>query len=529
MLLDRKNTYNIELVALHVTNVCSHRCPFCYYASEDPAKVGHPPLERLLRIVDSLASGDVKTVSLLGGDPASYPQVVELSKYISDSGMDVAIMSNTLRFSRSTDEEVSKYISAFEATIHHYLPEEHDQFCSQKGAYNNIVKRLRKFSQLGRKTGIAINVYPSTSDLIYRIVEEVVDSHRVPLNYIVVQRIIPFGRAASTSEFTMARDNIEVALYGIDKVHKDLGLEIMVEDPFPLCVVPDGYKQYMQKCEWGYTKAAVDSYGNLSRCGADPRYRFGNILERPLLEIWNTSEILESFRSKSYLPGRCQVCVDLNDCGGGCPLSCEIDKDHGIDYLYSEYEKIDEEVHGQLEFGVARLEELSSILQLEWGNFPGYGHIFSVESIQKWYKHNSNIFNVVRDERGWVLGYVAVVPVTRYLSKQIIKGEISSLVQFPEDQVLKTKNSECWHIEVLAKIPSRTATRVGSYIIEGTGLLLLEKAKYVTASPITPIGERLCKYFGFTRVSSEYFSGSEYPIYYLQVDAEDVKKKLLRF
>lgn len=527
--MDNEKSYDVELVALHITSVCSHRCPFCYFAVEDGTKTTHPPIEQLKRVVDALASAGVKTVSLLGGDPASYPGVIELSRYISGYGIEVTIMSNTLRFSRSTDEEVAKYISAFEATIHHYSPQGHDEFCGQKGAYNSIVNRLRKFTELGRKTGIAINVYPNTSNYIYQIVKEVVITHNVPLNYIVVQRIIPFGRAATSSEFTMARENVEVALNGIDRVHKELGLDIMVEDPFPLCVVPDRYKQYMQKCEWGYTKASVDAHGNLSRCGADPRYRFGNILEQPLLEIWNTSEVLESFRSKSYLPGRCQVCTDINDCGGGCPLSCEIDKDHGIDYLYSEYEKIDEEIHGQLEFGVARPEELSSILQLEWGNFPGYGHIFSVDSIQKWYKHNSEIFNVVRDGRGWVLAFVAVVPITQYLFEQITRGTISSLVQFPEDQVLTNCKSEYWHIEVIAKVPSRTATRVGSFLIERTGHLLLDISKYVTASPITAMGERLCTYFGFQRVSSEHFSGSEYPIYYLQVNIENAKKKLLKF
>lgn len=529
--MDINARYSVDLVALHITNVCSHRCPFCYAAPKDNIKPVHPPIQQLETVVDALAAAYVKSITLLGGDPVSYPSVVELAEYICQHGITVSIMSNTLRFPNSSDEEAAKHISAFEATIHHYLPQKHDEFCRSTGAYNNVVNKLRRFSELGRKTGIAINVMPTTANIIYDIVEQIVVKYNVPLNYIVVQRIIPFGRASNSSEFTMMHQNVEEALTGINRVHEELGLEIMVEDPFPLCVIPERYKKYMQKCEWGYTKASVDASGNLSRCGADPRYRLGNILEQPLLEIWNNSDVLKSFRSKKYLPGRCQVCPDLESCGGGCPLSCEIEKDHSIDYLYSEFERLDEDTHGQLEFGAARYEELSSILQLEWSNFPGYGHMFSVDSIQQWYKHNPSIFHVVRDSSGRVLAYAAIVPIEKRLSERIIRGELSSITQFPSDQVFTDFDSDYWHIEVIARVPSRTASRVGSYLIKSTGHFLLNLAKHVTASPITIIGERLCSYFGFQRVSAEDFAGKKYPVFYLQVDKEKavIENKLLRF
>lgn len=529
--MDTNGKYSVDLVALHITGVCSHRCPFCYVARKDNLKPIHPPIQQLKMVVDALATANVKSITLLGGDPASYPPVVELAKYVCQHGIAVSIMSNTMRFLNSSDEEAAKYISAFEATIHHYLPKTHDEFCHSPGAYNNVVNKLRRFSELGRKTGIAINVMPMTADVIYNIVEQIVVKSNVPLNYIVVQRIIPFGRASNSSEFAIMHQHVEKALVGINRVHEELGLDIMVEDPFPLCVIPERYKKYMQKCEWGYTKASVDANGNLSRCGADPRYRLGNIIEQSLLEIWNNSEVLKSFRCKKYLPGRCQVCPDLESCGGGCPLSCEIEKDHSVDYLYSEFERLDEETHGKLEFGAARYEELSSILQIEWNNFPGYGHMFSVDSIQKWYKHNPRIFHVVRDSRGRVLAYAAIVPIEKSLFECIKRGQLSSITQFPFNQVLTNFDSDYWHIEVIARVPSKTLSRVGSYLINSVGYLLLKYAKHVTASPITVIGERLSSYFGFQRVSTENFAGKEYPVFYLEVSKEKaaIENKLLRF
>ncbi|MFX0199041.1 MAG: radical SAM/SPASM domain-containing protein [Candidatus Hodarchaeota archaeon] len=513
--LPHNEEYSVELVALHITNVCSHRCPYCYFADPD-IKPKHPPFDQLIRVIDALGNSKVHELSLLGGDPACYPRVVELAKHaVRTYGMYVSILSNTLIFRHSSPKEVAQYIKAFETTIHHVEPELHDKFCRKKGAYQKVVRQLKTYSELGGRTGIAINIIPEIHDKIFLLIDRIVNKEHVPLDYIVVQRIIPFGRATGSSSFTLSRAQAERSLIEIREVDVRLGIEIAVEDPFPLCVLPESLKKYMVPCQWGITKAAVNSKGDLSRCGADPRYLLGNIFDTPLLEIWNTSEILKSFRGKNYLPGRCRICPDIQDCGGGCPLSCEIEKDHGIDYLFLEYEKLNEEIHGEITFSQARSDELSSILQIEWSDFPGYGHIFSVESIKKWYNHNPEMFWVVRDSRNWVLGYAVLVPIREKLYRQILNGQLSSLVQFPMREVLTNQKSLYYHIEVLASVPSRTASRAGRYLIKSI--------------PVSDMGLRLCKYFGFRHVSDEKSDGHIYPIYSLEVNSEIALKELNRF
>lgn len=216
-------------------------------------------------------------------------------------------------------------------------------------------------------------------------------------------------------------------------------------------------------------------------------------------------------------------------CGGGCPLSCEIEKDHGVDYLFLKYEKLDQEIHGQIEFAPAKEDELSSILQIEWSNFPGYGHIFTVESLKKWYRQTPSSFWVVRDSKRWVLGYAAIVPVSQRLSQRILRGDLSSLTQFAEDEVRTPDGTEYFHIEVLATVPSRTASRAGRYLINQVGAYLLTHARYVTTSPVTDIGVRLCRYFNFQRVADEIVDGMSYPIYYLEVDKDQIWPRLKSF
>ena len=170
-------------------------------------------------------------------------------------------------------------------------------------------------------------------------VESLVEKEGLRISYIIIQRIVQFGKASGLDDYKLNKDQANVALEQIDRISADFRIKITVEDPFPLCVIDEKYHKYMNPCEWGFSKAAVNSSGELSRCGADPRCLLGNILKISINKIWEESSILHSFRSRNYLPETCRHCCRRDVCGGGCPLSCEANTDHGIDYLFEEYNK----------------------------------------------------------------------------------------------------------------------------------------------------------------------------------------------
>ncbi len=101
--------------------------------------------------------------------------------------------------------------------------------------------------------------------------------------------------------------------------------------------------------------------------------------------------------------------------------------------------------------------------------------------------------------------------------------------KLPAHEVLRADDTEYFHLEVLATVPSRTASRAGKFLIDEVGRYLLTRAKCVTTSPITGIGHRLCKYFEFQHISDEELDGTTYPIYYLEIDGASIESKLKRF
>jgi radical SAM protein with 4Fe4S-binding SPASM domain len=458
--------------------------------------------------------------------------LTELCEKAKELKMNTTVLSNTHIYPKGQIDRVSELIDCFETTIHGPTPEAHDLIALKNGALKTVLRNLKKICE-NKKTksiGIIYNVTPQNCRQLFETVENLRDKHGIPIDHLVLQRVIPQGRARTTSKFTIGCSHAIAVLEEIEKVMAKYQVNTFFEDPFPFCVVPEKFHKYLNKCEWGFTRAAIDNQGSLSRCGADPRYRLGNVLETPLLELWNTNPILLSFRSRQYLPKECLQCKLLEKCRGGCALSCEIERDHGHDYLYYERTKVTIPTGTSFTFRCARHENLSDILRIEWANFPDYEFKFTPNSVLKWYAQNPEMFYVFEDSTGHVIGYATLVPLTEGGFLKIKSGKACSLQELSPVDVHKTskKNNGYWHIEVIATIAD-ARSRVGRTLIKKVGEFLIGKANIITASPITYMGAKLCSYFNFEKIATEKTKRSVYDIYILRVDQGKLKKMLERF
>lgn len=290
----------------------------------------HPDVKQVKCVLKNLRDNGIENVSYVGGAPARYPYILETIRYAADLGFKQSILSNTLEFGDKAIQ-VADYIDSFEGTIHDTTAERHDSFCKKPGAYSLLLKNLKLFSDLGKKIGLTINLTPFTYNRVYTIVDNVLKVG-INVNYVILQRIIPFGRAAESKKYELNLQQLDIALKDISKI-EDKGIEIIFEDPFPMCAVDKKYQKYMHPCEWGLTKVSVDYQGNLSRCGADPRCTLGSLFAEPLTEIWKNSVELCEFRKKEFLPEKCHLCPRLEQCGGACPISRSSKEFYSEDYM----------------------------------------------------------------------------------------------------------------------------------------------------------------------------------------------------
>ncbi|MFH0837117.1 MAG: radical SAM protein [Candidatus Aenigmatarchaeota archaeon] len=322
----------LKYVAFHLTYVCKNKCPYCYIGNDNRTK--EPHFDTVRKILQKIAKAGVRNILLVGGDVCTYSKLKDVVIIIKELGMNICIMSNTLDFGNDLDF-FSKNVDKFHTTILGSNKREHDAEAGRVGAYEELIKNIKKLNKKGRKIGVAVSIHKNNYKNIKNMVINLIDNEKIQMNELVIQRVIPRGRAKDTKSFSITKDQANEIFKQLDEINKKYNLEIDFEDAFPLCIIDKKF-HYLQKhgCEWGIDKVSVNFTGNLSRCSADERFLLGNIFKiKDIQKFWRENKTLIDFRNKTWLPKKCHICNLLQKCGGGCPLSQITNKDHDCDFL----------------------------------------------------------------------------------------------------------------------------------------------------------------------------------------------------
>ena len=325
----------LRSIYLHITEACEHHCNFCY-ASYGLGEFGHAKLEDVKKIVSYADKAGVKKISLVGGNPVLHPQIAATT-----TEMKTVLMTNTARFPNNTIEELASFIDAVMVTIHGDNPVQHDAVTTVDGSYDDLLIACKEFQRCSVPIEVAFNITPVTYNRIFSSLESLI-SNGIEVSRYVLQRIAPImdkdGNVLKLNdEFVPNKEQVNVALSQIVVANEKYNVPIELVDPFPLCIVKEEFRNLITPCKCGLTDLSINGKGDVSRCGADPNYKLGNILlsqsKNPILELWENSPVLSCFRERTYLPENCKACKDKWFCGGGCEVSCSVFSSYDRNHL----------------------------------------------------------------------------------------------------------------------------------------------------------------------------------------------------
>lgn len=312
---------------IHITENCEHRCDFCY-ASHGLGGFHNADFDKIVQIIEKCRDIGIKNLSLVGGNPVLHPRIMDILKVAHDTGMRIIVMTNTAFFKDITF--AAKYIDVVMVTIHADNERDHDYITKKRGSYSNLISCLQQFSKAGTEIDVAYNITPANYNKIYSSIVSLKSENIAPKRY-VLQRIAPIWDSKgnvikNNEEYCPSKEQVNVAMQQIRQVKDEFKISIELVDPYPLCIVNEAYWDLITPCKCGATDISINGVGDVSRCGADPNYRLGNILVQSIDEIWNKTPELIAFRSMDYLPKKCQECELKIRCRGGCPGSCNFYK-----------------------------------------------------------------------------------------------------------------------------------------------------------------------------------------------------------
>lgn len=301
---------------LALTYRCNNDCPHCYNARLRT----YPELDtrHWKRIIDRCWELNIPHLIFTGGEPTLREDLVELIAYAERTGQITGLNTNGRRLQDPTYVQslVDAGLDHVQITLESHDEGIHDQMVNHRGAWKQTVSGVRN--------ALASPLYVMTNTTMLRDNQNTLGATldflgelgvpTIGLNALIYAgRGKDVGTGLSEAELTplLALAQKKTSQQGqkliwytptlycyFNPLEMDLGIKGCTAALYNMCVEPDGG---VIPCQSYY-------------------HQLGHILTDSWKSIWE-HELARSLRERAALPGECQACSLLEECGAGCPLA----------------------------------------------------------------------------------------------------------------------------------------------------------------------------------------------------------------
>jgi len=306
-----------------LTYRCNLRCAFCYAGCNCTANPTgsdrEMPEAELRRVLESIRlDAKVPSVSFTGGEAALRPELPALVRFAKGLGMYVNLVTNgTLVTPALASRLADAGLDSAQVSLEGVTAPVHEGGTRVPGSFGRTLRGVESFRAAGIRVHTHSTIHRGNLEECRRMPRFVRDVLGLPK--FSMNMIIPTGSAALDGRLLVRYVEIGPVLEEILGESRRCGVEFMWYSPTPLCLFnPVAHGLGNRGCGACDGLLSVGANGDVLPCAScdDP---VGNLLERPVREIWS-SEKARRYREKSWaLPG-CRACENFALCHGGCPL-----------------------------------------------------------------------------------------------------------------------------------------------------------------------------------------------------------------
>lgn len=233
----------LRFLWLEVTGKCNLQCGHCYAGSSPTGTHGNMRLQHWIQVIDQAAMLGCRSIQFIGGEPTTYPYLIDLIECAADWKMAIEVYTNLVSI-KSLQWQIFKYHHVSIATSFYSLdPAVHEAITQKQYSYRKTVENIQRVLDSGLP--LRVGLIEMRDD--QRIDETKQFLYGLGVKKIGYDRIRGVGRATDTVQVS----NPNEALCGA--------------------------------CTRG--KAAVTPDGNVYPCVFSRHLKIGNVLDVPFQEI----------------------------------------------------------------------------------------------------------------------------------------------------------------------------------------------------------------------------------------------------
>ncbi len=312
------------LVALNLTKRCNLKCDHCYLDATTKMGGGHDELttEECFRLIDQIA--EVNPGSLLvitGGEPLVRPDILDIARHAVKHRFMVVFGTNGMLINDTVAKEmVDIGVMGVGISIDSLDSVKHNAFRGLPGAWEGALGGI----EACKRNGLQFQIHFSAQPMNYRELPDVIDwAHGLGAKVLNVFFMVCTGRGEELTDISPSQyEEVLGYLVQCQDKYQDMLVRARCaphfkrlayeKDPDSPITKAQGYMG--GGCLAGTNYARVTPNGDLTPCPYMP-LSAGNIRENSFVDLWEHSEIFNSFRYP-HLKGKCGDCEYSEICGG---------------------------------------------------------------------------------------------------------------------------------------------------------------------------------------------------------------------
>jgi radical SAM protein with 4Fe4S-binding SPASM domain len=301
---------------LALTYRCNNDCPHCYNARLR----SYPELDTAdwKRIIDRLWDLNIPHLIFTGGEPTLRNDLPELIAYAEGKGQITGLNTNARRL--SDPDYVTQLVEAgldhVQITVESLDPVVHDKMVNLQGAWQQTIS--------GLKNTLNSSLFVMTNTTMLKHNQNSIGK---TLDYLAglavptvgLNALIYSGRGKDVGT-GLTEEELKPLLTLAQEKIKNTGQKLIWYTPTLYCHLnPLEMNLGIKGCTAALYNMCVEPDGGVIPCQSYYN-QIGNILNDPWKSIWEHDLALE-LRDRKYVPGECNTCSLLEECGAGCPLA----------------------------------------------------------------------------------------------------------------------------------------------------------------------------------------------------------------
>ncbi len=316
----------------HITNLCNLHCEHCY--QDDFSTKRDLDWSGLRKISDNflhtIEEWDQKAcVHVTGGEPLLKPELFHLLDHLNRQSEveELGIITNGLLMDRERTERLSDFskLRRIKISLDGANAETNDAIRS-KGVFEKVmqnislVRKEKRFEIVVMFTVMQKNFRNLPS--VFKLCED------NGIDGLIIERFIPLGKGKGVMEEVLGREDwnemigMLVRFFSIEGEHDS----VLPYQAFQISFSGEEPELLGAPCVIGTDGLCIMPEGNVFPCRRLP-VSMGNLLQTPLKQIWETSDLLEKLRVKKNLKGKCGRC-EVETCRGCRSLAFALTNDY---------------------------------------------------------------------------------------------------------------------------------------------------------------------------------------------------------